>query len=65
MRESGHNYFFAVPAIPWKEESMLPPPSILDRLDAIEERLSHIERAIEALLEWQEEVDDAIHDETA
>ena len=58
----GHNYFFPVPRMPWKEESM--PQSILDRLDAIEERLNEIESAI-ALLEQQEDAEDAIHDETA
>jgi len=45
---------------------MIPPQSILDRLDVIEERLTYIERAVEALLEWQEEVKDGeVDDEEA
>lgn len=50
----GHNYFFAMPGTPWEKRRM---PSILDRLDAIEERLNEIESAI-ALLKEQEEKDD-------
>jgi len=61
--QQGHNYFFVVPEIPWKGKNMA--PSILDRLDDVEDRISRIERALEALLEWQEEVEDAVHDETA
>jgi len=63
MKDSdGHNYFFAVPKT-WKENNMLPPQSILNRLDVIEERLTYIERALEALLEWQEEWEDGEEEE--
>ena len=40
-------------------------PSILDRLEAIEERLNDIESTLRVLLEQQEEEENAIHDETA
>lgn len=63
MNEPGHNYFFPMPQMPWKESNM--PTSILDRLDAIEERLNEIESTLFVLLEQQEEEADAIHDETA
>lgn len=49
--------------MPKRKENMLPPQSILDRLDVVEERLRYLERAIEALLEWQEEVEDGQEEE--
>jgi len=61
--QQGHNYFFAVPKT-WKENKMLD-RATAERLDRIEERLDEIERILEILLEWQEEWEDAIHDETA
>lgn len=66
MMEQGHNYFFAMPPMPWKENAM----ALIDaqtekRIQSIEERLDEIERILEILLEEQEDADDAIHDETA
>lgn len=64
MRDSdGHNYFFAVPKT-WKENKMLD-AATENRLKSIEDRLDEIERILAILLEEQEEIDDAIHDETA
>ena len=61
----GHNYFFAVPKT-WKENAM----ALLDAqtqalLDSIIERLDSLESAVSALLEEQEDAEDAIHDEAA
>ena len=61
----GHNYFFAVSKT-WKENAMaIISQELAERLDKIEEHMAALERAIEALLEGQEEEEDAIHDETA
>jgi len=62
----GHNYFFAMPKIPWKESKMaLLDRETANRLNEIEDRLDEIERILAILLEEQEEAEDAIHDETA
>lgn len=52
--------------MPWKENEMaLLDAATVSRLESIEARLNEIERILEILLEWQEEAEDAIHDETA
>ena len=67
MRDSeGHNYFFPIPLMPWKENKM----ALLDaqteaRLKSMEDRLDEIERILAILLEEQEDAEDAVHDETA
>jgi len=67
--QQGHNYFFPMPAMPWKESKMAIRDQEVDdfirvTLPDILERLGKVESAL-ALLEEQEEEADAIHDETA
>ena len=67
--QQGHNYFFAVPKT-WKENKMAIRDQETDDLIKIVvpdilERLAKLESALSALLEEQEEAEDAIHDEAA
>ena len=68
MKDSeGHNYFFAMPPMPWKEKEMAIRDQETDDLikiivPDILKRLANIESALSALLEEQEGAEDAKED---
>jgi len=53
--QQGHNYFFAIPRLPWKEDKMaIISQELAEQLEKFEERIAALESALSALQKQEE-----------